>query len=81
MFHGDVKGRSYGNERVEISRESDYCLGFDGIRVVTSRATLKNVTRCMCVVYFRDSIQRHFRRGSLISSIKLRQEFFSARNL
>lgn len=45
MFHDDIKGRSYGNERVEISRESDYCLEFDGIRVVTSPATPKNIVR------------------------------------
>lgn len=35
MFHGDTQGRSYGNERVEISWESDYCLEFGWIRVVT----------------------------------------------
>lgn len=38
MFRSDVKGRGYGNERVEISREFDYCLEFDGIRVVTTPA-------------------------------------------
>lgn len=67
MFHGDIKGRSYGNERVEISWESDYCLEFGRIRVVTSQATLKNIMRRFaCVVYLRDSIRRNFRRGSLI---------------
>jgi len=46
MFHGNVKGRSYGNERVEISRESDYCLEFDAICLtVALPATLKNVAR------------------------------------
>jgi len=43
MFHGDIKGRSYGNERVEISRESDYCLEFGGICVVTLRIAVKNI--------------------------------------
>jgi len=59
MFHGNVKGRSYGNERVEISRESDYCLEFDAIRclAVALPATLKNVTR---IVYFRHSVRRNF---------------------
>lgn len=49
MFHGDIKGRSYGNERVEISWESDYCLEFGWIRVVTLQATLKNIMQCFYV--------------------------------
>lgn len=52
MFHGDIKGRSYGNEGVEISRESDYCLEFGGICVVTLRMAVKNIIRrSACIVY------------------------------
>jgi len=67
MFHGDIKGRSYGNERVEISWESDYCLEFDWIRVVTLQVTLKNIMqRFAYIAYFWDSIRRNFHRGFLI---------------
>lgn len=52
MFHSDIKGRSYGNERVEISRESDYCLEFGGICVLTLRMAVKNIMRrSACIVY------------------------------
>lgn len=63
MFHGDIKGRSYGNERVEISRESDYCLEFDGdtVSLPHRSATLKNIVRrCARTVYLRDTHARNF---------------------
>jgi len=67
MFHGDIKGRSYGNERVEISWESDYYLEFGWIRVVALQTTLKNIMRRFAyIVYFRDSIRQNFHLGSLI---------------
>lgn len=70
MFRSNVKGRSYGNERVEISRESDYCLEFVGIHTVCRRY--------LAVTVLSEIPSRNFRRGSLILPINRHQEFSAA---